>query len=279
MFATAAGPSCAESPLTWNLLFARQPEPDLEFTEEELEQTSNIRPSSSMKPPKNKKSGGSPLLWLLFLVLIGGGAYLAMEPEMAMELIGPLLGETSETETLPPPIAHKPVPPPKPIPAPPPAPPQPSATVPETLPGEPPQMAAQIPAPVPPPTPEHTSPTAVPEAVRPVPPAPANQAGPGQAAPIATTAAPQISPPVTDIPDPAFGEGQRVTLLPSPGAPTKKVALMKNAEGGTPGPAVPPGTNFTILDGDLQDRGWVYYVRSDYGTKGWLDEKQLRAKR
>jgi len=54
---------------------------------------------------------------------------------------------------------------------------------------------------------------------------------------------------------------------------------MKDAAGTIPGPAVPPGTNFTILDGDLQDRGWVYYVRSDYGTKGWLDEKQLRAKR
>jgi hypothetical protein len=54
---------------------------------------------------------------------------------------------------------------------------------------------------------------------------------------------------------------------------------MKDAEGTKPGPAVPPGTNFTILDGDLQDRGWVYYVRSDYGTKGWLDEKQLRPKR
>jgi hypothetical protein len=43
MFAIAGGPSLAGSPLTWNLLFARQPEPDLEFTEEELEQTTTIR--------------------------------------------------------------------------------------------------------------------------------------------------------------------------------------------------------------------------------------------
>jgi hypothetical protein len=84
--------------------------------------------------------------------------------------------------------------------------------------------------------------------------------------------------PITDSPTPVFAEGQRVTLLPSPGAPREKVALMRDAEGEKPGPAVPPGTNFTILDGDLQDRGWVYYVRSDYGTKGWLDENQLKAK-
>jgi len=274
MFATAGGPSCAGSPLTWNLLFARQPEPDLEFTEEELEQTSNIRSSSPMKPPKNKKSGGSPLLWLLLLVLIGGGAYLAMDPDMAMELMGPILGETSEQEPLPPPIARKPVPSPAPIPAAPPTSPQPAAPS-----NEPPQMAAQVPIPAPPPTPEHAATLAAPESSPPVPSAPANQALPGPNTPTTTAPASPMPPPAADIPDPRFGEGQRVTLLPSPGAPREKVALMANAEGGTPGPAVPPGTNFTILDGDLQDRGWVYYVRSDYGTKGWLDESQLRAKR
>ncbi|MBH0195720.1 MAG: SH3 domain-containing protein, partial [Nitrospira sp.] len=42
------------------------------------------------------------------------------------------------------------------------------------------------------------------------------------------------------------------------------------------GPAIPPGTAFTILDGDLQEHGWVYYVQSNYGTKGWLAEKQLK---
>lgn len=34
MFAIAGGPSFTDPPLTWNLFFASQPEPDLEFTEE-----------------------------------------------------------------------------------------------------------------------------------------------------------------------------------------------------------------------------------------------------
>jgi hypothetical protein len=67
-------------------------------------------------------------------------------------------------------------------------------------------------------------------------------------------------------------------VLPNPAAPREKVVLKQDAAGANPGPAIPPGTAFTILDGDLQDSGWVYYVRSDYGTKGWLEEKQLRLK-
>lgn len=279
MFVTAGGSSYAGSPLTWSLFFARQPEPDLEFTEEELEQTSNIRSSSPMKPPRNKKSGGSPLLWLFLLVLIGGGAYVAMEPEMVMDLMGPILGETPEPQLAPPPMAKKPVPPPAPIPNIPPVQPQPSATAPVAPPAEPPPAAMPTPAPVPSPTLDSTSAQALPATSPPVPPTPASQAAPSQKAEPATAPASQMPPPVADIPNPHFGEGQRVTLLPSPNAPRQKVALMKDADGTTPGPAVPPGTNFTILDGDLQDRGWVYYVRSDYGTKGWLDEKQLRAKR
>jgi hypothetical protein len=66
--------------------------------------------------------------------------------------------------------------------------------------------------------------------------------------------------------------------LPNPAAPREKVALRQDASGNTTGPAVPAGTAFTILDGDLQNTGWVYSVRSDYGTKGWLEEKQLRLK-
>ena len=47
------------TPFQWNLLFARQPEPDLEFTDEELEQTTPTRPRSPMKPSK-KSGGGRP---------------------------------------------------------------------------------------------------------------------------------------------------------------------------------------------------------------------------
>jgi hypothetical protein len=56
------------------------------------------------------------------------------------------------------------------------------------------------------------------------------------------------------------------------------VVLAQDAEGTKPGPAIPPGTALTILDGDLQAGGWVYSVRSDFGTKGWLAEKQLKLK-
>src|SRR5262245_45001183 len=45
------------NPLNWTLLFARQPEPDLEFTEEELDQTTTLRSIGPLKPRK-KPSGG-----------------------------------------------------------------------------------------------------------------------------------------------------------------------------------------------------------------------------
>src|SRR3990167_5013473 len=105
MFAVAGGPSFAGSALS-NLFFARQPEPDLEFTEEELEQTTNTRSSSPMKSPK--KSGGRPVLWILLLTLIGGGAYVAMEPEMVMDWVNQLLGETPAPQV--PPMVTRPAP-------------------------------------------------------------------------------------------------------------------------------------------------------------------------
>ncbi|HEV2174997.1 MAG TPA: hypothetical protein VGR71_15595, partial [Nitrospira sp.] len=72
------------NPLQWSLLFARQPEPDLEFTEEELDQTTATRPVSPKKPGK-KSGGGRPLLWIILLALIAGIGYIAMEPEQLME--------------------------------------------------------------------------------------------------------------------------------------------------------------------------------------------------
>ena len=70
----------AWSPFNWTLLFARQPEPDLEFTEEELDQTSTMNARSPMSPQK-KSGGGSPILWVLVLALVGGIAYLSMEQD------------------------------------------------------------------------------------------------------------------------------------------------------------------------------------------------------
>ena len=248
MFAVAGGSSFAGSPLTWSLLFARQPEPDLEFTEEELEQTTNLRSSSPMKLPK--KSGGRPLLWILLLALVGGGAYVAMEPEMIMDILEPILGESPMSQQQPP-MARKPAPT---MPAP-----GDSAS----------QSASTAPAPVAPPVP-------TPEAAAPSPvPTPTLTPSP---TPISPPAPAAIVPPVTASLTPMFGEGQKVTVMPNPATPGDPVTLMQDAAGTKPGLAIPPGTTLTILDGDLQSGGWVYSIRSDYGTKGWLTEKQLRLK-
>jgi hypothetical protein len=257
MFATD-GPSIPGNLPTWSLFFARQPEPDLEFTEEELEQTSNIRSPSPLKTPP-KKPGKSPLIWALLLVLIGGGAYVAMEPNLVMDVVGPFLNDTPEPA---PPVARKPASPaaghsaPSVQPAPPTGSAVPSAS---DRPTETADSASSSPAP--------------PQANLPPISAPATQPN-GTTAPSAAEAVPSA----TDSAPPLFEEGQRVALLPNPGAPREKVALTRDAAGTTRGPAVPPGTVFTILDGELQDSSWVYYVRSDYGTTGWLQEKQLRAK-
>ena len=259
MFAIAGGSSLAGRPLTWSLFFARQPEPDLEFTEEELEQTTTIRSPSPMKPPK--KSSGRPLLWMLLLVLIGGGAYVAMEPEMIMDYVGPLLGESPAPQPQPP-VARKPAPP-KLAPAVPATQPQTAAsTPPPAAPVEVPQPAAPTTAPVPAPAPPSTPPMPTASAPIQAPPSPAP-------APVA---------PVTASPSPLFSEGQRVSVLADPTNPGGKVVLTQDAEGTRLGAAIPPGTAFTILDGDLQAGGWIYSVRSDFGTKGWLAERQLKLK-
>lgn len=243
MFAVAGGPSFAGNPLSWSLLFARQPEPDLEFTEEELEQTTSVRSSSPLKPPK--KSGGRPFLWMVLLLLAGGGAYVAMEPEIITDLIGPLLGESS-TPPAQPPVAMKP---PRPI----------------AVPGTP-QTDAPSPAQVPPqvPMPQSTAPTVSTPSPTPSMPGPAPAPQPASAVPV--------------LPNPAFGEGQKVTVMLSPATSGDSVTLMQDAAGTRLGPTVRPGATLTVLDGDLQSSGWVYSVRSDEGAKGWIAENQLRLK-
>lgn len=252
MFAVAGGPSFAGNTLS-NLFFARQPEPDLEFTEEELEQTTNTRSSSPMKSPK--KSGGRPVLWILLLALIGGGAYVAMEPEMVMDWVNQLLGETPAPQ-----MATRPAPIAQPAPASPDAP----AAVPAV-----PQASAPLSA-----TPPSTSPMAS---------APAPVGIPG--APGATPAPPAMPgnsamapPPAPASLSPMFGEGQRVTVAVDPALAGGMITLSQDPAGMKPGPAVRPGTGLTILDGDLQQNGWVYSVRSDDGVKGWVAEKRLRLK-
>ena len=77
----------------WHLLFASQPEPDREFTEEDLDE-SMPHPAPPMNSPK--RSGKKPLLWILLLLLVGGVGYVAMDPDGAMQLVEPYLGGGAE---------------------------------------------------------------------------------------------------------------------------------------------------------------------------------------
>ena len=224
---------------------ARQPEPDLEFTEEELDQTTATRPVSPMK--SGKKSGGRrPLLWIFLLLLVAGIGYLAMEPEQLADWLAPFTGDTTPE---PPAVATRPksVPPTAPPPAPP-----------TTAPATPPAASDTAPAPMAP-----TMPPGAPAAGTPPPPT----------APAAAPAAPPVS-----VASPMFAEGQKVTAIGNPTAPAETIPLSLDPAGTKPGPVVRPGVTLSVLDGDLQPAGWVYSVRTDDGVKGWIPEKRLRLK-
>jgi hypothetical protein len=228
----------------WTLLFARQPEPDLEFTEEELDQTVATKARGPVNPRK-KSGGGSPILWILLLALVGGIAYVSMEPELLTEWLSPYLGEST-----PPPMAMKPTPL-TPAPAAPPAP------APQAAPS--PSTGASTPvAPA-------TSPAA---AVSPA--APAVVPPPQTAARPAATAAPSL--------DPMFSEGQKVTITVADTAPGGNIPLFVDSSSSKPGPFIRPGVLLTVMDGDLQSGGWMYLVRTDEGITGWVSEKRLRLK-
>jgi len=237
------------NPFNWTLHFARQPEPDLEFTEEELDQTITTKARGPMNPRK-KSGGGRPILWILLLALVGGIAYVAtMEPEMLTEWLSPYLGESTPPPA-PPPIAMKPKPsPPAPV-----APPAPA-------PGAAPSPSSGAAAPLAP----ATSPAT---AVAPAAPA---------VVPPSQTAARPAAPVVPPL-DPMFSEGQKVTVTVDEMAPGGSIPLFADSSSSKPGPIVRPGVSLTVMDGDLQPGGWMYLVRTDEGAKGWVSEKRLRLK-
>ena len=226
------------NPFDWTLHFARQPEPDLEFTEEELDQTITTKargPVTSRKKP----GGGSPILWILLLALVGGIAYVSMEPEMLTEWLSPYLGEST-----PPPIAMKPKP-----------------LAPAPAPQAAPSPSNEASAPLAPATTPAT-------AVAPAAPAvvPPSQTATRPAAPVV--------PPL----DPMFSEGQKVTVTVDEMAPGGSISLFADSSSSKPGLIVRPGVSLTVMDGDLQPGGWMYLVRTDEGAKGWVSEKRLRLK-
>jgi hypothetical protein len=75
-----------------------------------------------------------------------------------------------------------------------------------------------------------------------------------------------------------FSEGQKVTVTVDEQAPGGSIPLFGDSSSNKPGPIVRPGVSLTVMDGDLQPGGWMYLVRTDEGTKGWVSEKRLRLK-
>ncbi|MDR4479170.1 MAG: hypothetical protein R3B37_05400 [Nitrospira sp.] len=102
MFSSTGIPAIGSEWTNWHLLFASQPEPDLEFTEEDLDE-----PMPPPTPPMNspKRSGKRPLLWILLLLLVGAIGYVAMDPDGVMQLVEPYLEGGTDT---PQPAAQKP---------------------------------------------------------------------------------------------------------------------------------------------------------------------------
>jgi hypothetical protein len=75
-----------------------------------------------------------------------------------------------------------------------------------------------------------------------------------------------------------FSEGQKVTVTVDDSARGGGISLFADSSSSRPGPIVRPGVSLTIMDGDLQPGGWMYFVRTDEGAKGWVSEKRLRLK-
>ncbi|MEP7150106.1 MAG: hypothetical protein ABI856_00195 [Nitrospira sp.] len=233
MFSSTGVSALSSEWTNWHLLFARQPEPDLEFSEEDLDE-----PVPPPAPPMNapKRSGNRPLLWILLLLVVGGIGYVAMDPDGAMQLIEPYLEERVET----------------------------TQPAPRTLPNS---GQAQDPTITPPELIDRGS--SSPAAPAPAPPVIAAPAAP----------APKSSPAVTTVAGPLFSEGQRVTVIPNPSRPNSPVPLFLDAAGRKTSTTVQASAALTVLDGDYQQSGWVYAVRTEDGRKGWIPERGLRLKR
>lgn len=231
----------------WHLLFASQPEPDLEFTEEDLDE-SMPPPAPPMNSPK--RSGNKPLLWILLLLLVGGVGYVAMDPDGAMQLVEPYLGGGTEPAQ---PVIQKP-----PV----------KAQAPKQAPTVAPPVVADNSTPAPADVPAPSSAMSAPAI--PAPAMPALQPA---------ASAPKPAAPTVRVAGPLYAEGQRVTVIADPTRPKSPIPLFVDAVGTKTSTTVLAGATLTILDGDYQKRGWVYSVRAQDGRKGWVPERSLRLKR
>ena len=71
----------------WPLLFAKEPEPDLNV---ELDEpgAAHHQPSPFGSPTPQKPPRLRMLILILFLLIVAGATYVAMDPDMVMKLIG-----------------------------------------------------------------------------------------------------------------------------------------------------------------------------------------------
>lgn len=231
MVSSMGVPALSNEWTNWQLLFARQPEPDLEFSEEDLDDTAPP-PAPPMNAPK--RSGKRPLLWILLLLLVGGIGYVAMDPDGAMRLLEPYLEDGTEN----------------------------AQPVRKTTPNNP-----QAPTVIPPELIDNNS---------------SSTADTAPASPsLAVPATPAVTPasPFVNVAAPKFSEGQLVTVLPDPSRPKSPVSLFVDAAGTKINSIVQPSVTLTVLDGNYQQTGWVYAVRTEDGRTGWIPERGLKLKR
>jgi len=143
MFGQSGHAAAASQVPGWGILFAKEPDLDLEDLEFEEPQKPLLK-----SPTPRKPRGKRALLLLLLLIVIAGGAYLSSDPALLMELIGQVTGSL-------PPTASAPIPPRAPA-APAVTPPMPTAA-PPTPTVAPPTPAVAAPPPAPPPVPPPAS--------------------------------------------------------------------------------------------------------------------------
>jgi hypothetical protein len=98
----------------WTLLFAKEPEPDLNVKLDEpgaaRHQPSPFGSPTPQKPPRLRM-----LILILFLLIVAGATYVAMDPDMVMKLIGQK--QSMPARPTPPGTTHRPaLSPPSPLP-------------------------------------------------------------------------------------------------------------------------------------------------------------------
>ncbi|MFM8552208.1 MAG: hypothetical protein ACKOCD_07855 [Nitrospiraceae bacterium] len=246
MFRAFGSPAAVSSLPAWNLLFAREPEPDLELDEPIADpDTADDVGGGGDAPQGSGDDKRQKMIKLALLAVVAGaGLYVAMDPSI---LRGPAEA-----------------PPPAPAPAPPKAVPAPAAA-----------------KPVAPPTPMAQAPAPQMTPAQPNPPMPAVASAPAPAmtpTPMTPPAMPKSAPTSGSSLSPQFSEGQQVVILADPAKPGGPVALMTDAGGSRTGPTIAPNSLAMVQDGELRNAGWVYAIRTAQGVTGWISEKQLQAK-